>query len=276
MKTKKYPQKRTWWILLPIWLAFTITICEPAYSRPMLKEGKTWELLGRAKNFEEVRLTQYVDGDTIVDGERYYKMYTRMAVANTGEVITVSGPSLMQEDGGQVWELRNDTKGNKTRWLLYDFGLSVGDSFTSMGSDVVRLTAIDNIKVGEQLFRRLTFVLDGDGQSAPIYWVEGVGSLHGPMSSVAYGLVGVSYNLTACYEDGECIFTADDFSAPVYDSEEGDDYMPFVQEGKRWVFDAYGDTVSYLLEGDTIIGEHRYKKLWLLKNEERTYQTAVR
>ena len=30
------------------------------------------------------------------------------------------------------------------------------------------------------------------------------------------------------------------------------------------------------LEGDTIIGEHKYKKLWMLKGEERTYQTALR
>lgn len=245
--------------------------------RPLLKDGKTWELLGRAKNFEEVRLTQYVDGDTIVDGDHYYKMYTRMAVANTGEVITVSGPSLMQEEGGQVWELRNDTEGNKTRWLLYDFGLSVGDTFSSMGSDVVLLTVKDTIKVGDQLFRRYTFLPIDKNQTTPIYWVEGIGSLHGPMSSIASGLVGGSYNLTACYEDGACIFTGDDFSAPVYDPKEDDSYMPFVQEGKRWVFNNpdFGE-YSYLISGDTVINQRSYKKVYLINGEGRTYQTAVR
>ena len=55
-----------------------------------------------------------------------------------------------------------------------------------------------------------------------------------------------------------------------------DDYMPFVQEGKQWFFNAYGENISYLMEGDTVIGDRSYKKLWLLKNDERTYQTAVR
>ena len=229
--------------------------------RPLLKDGKTWELLGRAANFEEVRLTQYVDGDTIVDGEHYYKMYTRMAVANTGEVITVSGPILMQEEGGRVWELRNDTKGNMTRWLLYDFGLSVGDTFTSMGSDVVRLTAIDNIKVGEQLFRRFTFGVVDDGLAAPIYWVEGVGSLHGPMESVVYGQVGVSYKLRACYEDGACIFTGDDFSAPSYHSEEteysGLSKLPMSEKRHSPTFDLQGRHLSCPPENGVYIRDGR-------------------
>ena len=56
-----------------------------------------------------------------------------------------------------------------------------------------------------------------------------------------------------------------------------DDYMPFVQEGKRWDFkESDGLEYSYLISGDTIIGEHSYKKVYLLNDEGRTYQTAVR
>ena len=56
-----------------------------------------------------------------------------------------------------------------------------------------------------------------------------------------------------------------------------DDYMPFVQEGKRWEFkEPDGLEYSYLISGDTIIGEHHYKKVYLINDEGRTYQTAVR
>lgn len=56
-----------------------------------------------------------------------------------------------------------------------------------------------------------------------------------------------------------------------------DDYMPFVQEGKRWEFkEPDGLEYSYVISGDTIIGEHHYKKVYLINDEGRTYQTAVR
>ena len=56
-----------------------------------------------------------------------------------------------------------------------------------------------------------------------------------------------------------------------------DNYMPFVQEGKTWYFEnSDGSTYSYFLEGDTVIAEKTYKKVFYQEGGDCSYLCSVR
>ena len=105
-------------------------------------------------------------------------------------------------------------------------------------------------------------------------WVEGVGSAsHGiedqiPSHEPPVKTTSDYTYFVSCYEDGECIFTADDFNVQTKPAPDMA-YRPFVEDGKVWkvgsttgISDSIVKMVEYYyFDGDTIIDGKTFKQM---------------
>ena len=113
MKTKRFL----------IWLL--IACCLPAQAQtsdedyfPFDQEGKTWEI--RIGIFKENVFGHCIDGDTLIGGEIWKKVYTYFEVPQ----IDYSYYAALRDVGKKVYAI---AKGSNRQRLLYDFGMKVGD-----------------------------------------------------------------------------------------------------------------------------------------------------
>ena len=247
---------------------------------PFLKEGKTWNYRESYHNlWDDEQWTKdvsyVINGTTEIDGKTYYKMYR---ISEEGSNYYCA----LREEDRKVWIYTSDY-GNR---LLYDFGMSVGDSYMpSYEPYYYQLTSITPMRFHyDQLLNVLYYdiyeMLDADATNpanfinyiatAPI--VEGVGCEEGWNIMELYAVVppnGIIHReeFLSCYEDGKCIFTADDFNG-LTNPNPADNmaYRPFIEEGKVWkVGTISGNPVQvvdyYYFDGDTIIGGKTCKQM---------------
>lgn len=181
--------------------------------RPMFKEGKVWEYY-YTNGFYEGSLKYYISGDSIVDGEKCYKLYMILTELQTDRIVSEGYLGLCREKDRKVYQRKRTNPTGEWAWLLlYDFNMKEGDTQVVNSELKVTVETIDEVSVKGRNFRRLTVREDdeykGWSRSVIGYWVEGVGS------SVDFVYPYVTYSsmkLLYCYEDGECIFTKDDFN----------------------------------------------------------------
>ena len=248
------------------------TVSDYSYH-PFLKEGKTWNCQDYYKNYmDDVEWTKdvsyVINGTTEIDGKTYYKMYR----------VTEEGSEYycaLREENRKVWMNRDEGD-----VLLYDFDMSVGDSYQSTSEPLYyRLTAIKPVRFHyDQLFNVLYYDIweqwyysEPANYFASAHIVEGVGCKVGWNITQLYepqptdGSIS-EHTLLSCYEDGKCIFTADDFNK-LANPEPDIAYRPFVEEGKVWKL---GDKDSgnpvqlveyYYFDGDTIIDGKTCKQM---------------
>ena len=236
---------------------------------PFLKEGKTWNCQeyycnGWIGEESTTDVSYVINGTTEIDGKPYYKMYRKSEDENKYYCA-------LREEDRKVWMNRGHED-----FLLYDFNMSVGDSY--MPNEFGYNYQLTDIKTMRFQYDQLLNVLYYDISehydvtapanhiaTAPI--VEGVGCEKGwnimelfaeqPTNGITHG-----ENFLSCYEDGKCIFSADDFNDltnPKPDDKMA--YRPFVEEGKVWkvgstagISDGIVKMVDYYyFDGDTII-----------------------
>ena len=197
---------------------------------PMCVQGKTWNYIHHYVDAEGVHDEPY---SYVVDGQQSYGPFWNTQVNNLIRIDDRDNKSVfgLVESGRQVM-IRNP---QQRHWnLLFDFGLSnIGQTYDightyGYGEDFIMLERIDTIEVRGNKFRRMILQhrTVHDGQVAQVthtqptdnvqreIWVEGIGSQrygiepssHEPSSQDNY-----SY-FVSCYENGQCIFTAEDFT----------------------------------------------------------------
>ena len=197
---------------------------------PMLVEGRVWnvqdfyyrcppEYIGdvMAVYSHKTVYGLYISGDTIVDGMAYKTLLKDIDYEERALVFTVPAdapgieqyqrwevdvtepcPVLLREADGKVFLRYNDKEE-----LLFDFTLEIGDTF--WGDQVEDVDTV--CTTGGLYLRRQHLNYD--------VWVEGIGGPDGPLRNATSRTNGVfSVNLLSVYEGDNCIFTADDFSAP--------------------------------------------------------------
>ena len=108
---------------------------------PFLKEGKTWNYQEYYHNlWDDEQWTKdvsyVINGTTEIDGKTYYKMYR---ISEEGSKYYCA----LREEDRKVWLYTSDD-GDQ---LLYDFGMSVGDSYTPSDESIrYQLTAIKPLR----------------------------------------------------------------------------------------------------------------------------------
>ena len=219
---------------------------EVAYH-PFVKESKVWNCQTIKRQSESgsvyalyqvtTNYSLYIDGDTVIGGQSYKKvhetvktvdkqlLYTSPAEAAQGmeEVVhqdvntTTLHRLFLREADKKVYALntRPSSGADATEYLLYDFSLAAGDKvpseFPIAGTFI---SSVDTMAARGRYFRRYHLGPREYGGYEPL-WVEGVGHPGGPFNSISIMTNdGAVYILQSCYEDGECIFTCDDFNLP--------------------------------------------------------------
>ena len=261
--------------------------------RPLLKEGKVWqEHISSSPDYKWVH-TYSIDGDTLIDGEKYYKLYKQTSLYTITQMgaepeletaYDIQYETALKEDAGRVYSYYN---GNTS--LLYDFNLKTGDIAFETNLSITSVTKVDTIIVGGNKYRRLWLTETYKSNSQVKYtgyWVEGIGSMYGIMTSHGWDAIPISL-LDGCYEDGTLIFSAEDFNdlsntKPV----DNESYRPLVEEGKHWTVDdfmplrpaEYDHYYYYDLKGDTLIAGKNCLKMYsdnLMNSSEIKYQGSL-
>jgi uncharacterized protein YegP (UPF0339 family) len=234
-------QKQFFLLAIVLFGTMTISAQAPSDYHPFLKEGKVWncQITERTTEYSGAAMVSYlqttvfglrIDGDIEFDGQTYKRFYRdtisveRILIDADPENVAESLPKyefrkgggtalneeFLREEDGKIfiyWPPRG------TELLLYDFSLAEGEGTSGnyAGGSSLTVDKIETIRAQEQEFRR--FLLSSSYRNN-LFWIEGVGHPCGPFR--AYGnevTDGREYTLLSVYEDGECIFTKDDFNA---------------------------------------------------------------
>ena len=245
--------------------------------RPFLKEGKTWnvvslrpvdsaetdttdyyDILGRKGRVNQ-RISYVIDGDTVIGGVAYKKLLSNG--------YFVCG---LREEDGRVYQATSSER------LLYDFNAQIGDVFMNgNGSEKLQVNHVLKVDVNGQSRRCLEMYhyYVGNGveyySGGKDYWIEGVGCTGSLIDPFWWGTLSSAYPLLlSCYEDGECIYTCEDFNNQI-NSMPDIAYRPMIEDGKVWkvgsttgISDGVVKMVEYYyFDGDTIIDGKTCKQM---------------
>ena len=228
---------------------------------PFLKEGKTWNYQEYYHNLLDDEqwskdVSYVINGTTEIDGKSYYKTYR---ISEEGSEYYCA----LREEDRKVWQYTSDD-GDQ---LLYDFGMSIGDSYTP--SDEPIRYQLTDIKPMRFQYYQLLNVLHYDVSEqydptepyeyiGPEQIVEGVGCRKGWNFMELYALVpynGILHgeNFLSCYEDARCIFTADDFNLYETQTKEIEVINDNKAENKKGIYNLQGQRIRHLQKGLNIV-----------------------
>lgn len=194
---------------------------------PFVQDDKTWE--AQVGLIMENLYGNRIDGDTLIGGEIWKKVYNYFAFPDFNYSYYVA----IRDVGKKVYAI---AKGSNRPRLLYDFGLKVGNTVkcgiegnafgclldkdeqpdTLLGFEFVaylRVERIDTIEARGLRHRRFTLTLLDSFRERMvdnIVWVEGVGSGAGPFSPWM-PLPPLDSFLQSCNIGRNCIFGYPDF-----------------------------------------------------------------
>ena len=166
---------------------------------PFVKDGKKWHVVrsefDRGNHFKRYMFT---NEEVIKGGKTYMKMYRK-----EDDLAVVYDAGLLREENRKVYFFDNDTQ---KEYLMFDYSLKEGDSYETYsydeqkavtykvlsvgdyteGPEVIRYTQeADSMKAEYRYLRKWT-VCRADDNSLQKTWIEGVGSLEGPLGNLYY------------------------------------------------------------------------------------------
>lgn len=188
--------------------------CLTAHAqRTMIEEGRTWNCedlypsppagaeqayFDESKSAYVVHCTYRLCGDTAIAGNTYKRML------RNGQYLCA-----MRQEGQRVTLV---AEGETDEKLAFDFSLGQGSAVvqkteaTGYGIDVeaVDLVVVDGVA-------RLRQMLYTDYGMLADIWVEGIGSMDGPLPYWRNGWTTPVHHFISCSQDGVQIFSASDF-----------------------------------------------------------------
>ena len=188
---------------------------QPAY-RPFVEEGKVWKVGDYSGN--PVRRVEYFyfDGDTIIDGKTCKQMMCQRYVSPEHPDYSVFSQFPSQSYMGAWYE--EDKKvykydpTNKEFQLMYDFSLDANDTLWIKNASlpyIVGPRRTGGLKGFKGVYRE---VMQSYNEN-PFYnttWLEGVGSIDGPILNVYYGEEAHAVFLMSCSVEDEVIYLNDE------------------------------------------------------------------
>ena len=161
--------------LILVSVVFCIT-ASAAPERKMLEQGKIWyynyhHFEDRANGYDETlwEVNYHLEGDTVIDGRQYMKMY-RWAAYDDGNGSKKYYGAFREDEEGRVYMYSDFAQGDR---MVLDFSLHYDEGYFP---DVTRIS--ETIKVGSRLFRRYRYQdINPNGNTYDLGYVavEGVG-----------------------------------------------------------------------------------------------------
>lgn len=191
-------------VLYPLWLFGQTTL------KPVLSEGKSWEVATINWDYENFPnsndttgyYTISVIGDTTVNDLTCKKIEIAPKDNNKS-----SNTAVAYEENGKVWNVNSDGEME----LIFDIGLHLYDEV-----DAGYVVEEDSVFVNGEYLKRLCIDSGVDCDDYFYYIVEGIGISSDKWRFVNLGICNANeYScMLSCIENGETIFTRDDFSLP--------------------------------------------------------------
>ena len=264
----------------------------------MAIDGKSWTVKHTKYDFFGDVETHhyYIDGDTVIKDI----LWKRLLMKNDkdGEMPILMG--YIHEVGLRVYHMDAYNQGTyiacTSPRLLYDFGLDVGEEVSvyqpySTKQYKVKALTVDTIAVSDVSLRRIGLTTVGsDANKVEGYWVQGIGSNGSLVEPGAWGRIN-GLEMLSCSLDDSVLFTYSDFGIEPTtrpDETERIPYHPMLKEGKRWnyvyhqidhlteppYYEEKTFEVSYVLRGDTMIGNERAFKMYQESEGRSKYHSA--
>ena len=171
---------------------------EVAYL-PFVEEGKRWHVV-RSDFDSGCHFETYVlmNEEIVKNGKTYMKMY------RTEDILSVDyDAGLFREEGCKVYYYDSDMQ---KEYLMFDFSLKEGDTYETYSSDEQKMMTYKVLSVGDYTegpeivsydynqtadtivtqhrYLRQWTVCREDNESIQKTWIEGVGSLEGPLANL--------------------------------------------------------------------------------------------
>lgn len=176
-------------------------------SQTFIQENKTWNVVECINLGGCETQTFKIMGDTIIAQTDYKKLY----VTYDTTLSDWNNYGALRENGNRVYFY---LFANDTEVLLYDFNLSVGETFTSIHNSIeyqdcpieMEVSSIDTVILENGVQRQRFNFTDGEK------WISGIGSLYGLVYVGVYQCIAdMSYDLSCCHENDELIFQSPNF-----------------------------------------------------------------
>ena len=178
-------------------------------SESMVQEGRTWncqDIYPDDPHSEDpgyyehdsayyvIPRTYVLRGDTTIDANIYKKMYCNERYC-----------CAMRQDNQKVFSV---AEGTEEEQLNYDFSMEKGMSIMRQ-TEILKIEDVDMVFV-EGIFRKRLIVYD-DAKMLVDIWVEGIGSIGGPVATWQLGAATPVHEMVSCMQDGCLLFSVSDF-----------------------------------------------------------------
>lgn len=189
--------KRFLTLCLPLLLSSTLN------AQKLAVDGHQWNVITYPilSSPDTYTRREKLEGDTIYNGITYKKVYQTYDTSGTSWALTLN---YIREDAAQKVYINYYFQWEK---LLYDFSLTVGDTFFIDGVMPIVVTATDSIALNNgQLRKRLKLERPDEPFWLPDYWIEGVGSVAGPFNHFGFWYTDYPDKLLCFYENETLLY----------------------------------------------------------------------
>lgn len=203
-----------------VFLLFLVTDCysciaqDDVYS-PFVEEGKTWYMRydnEEAPEYPDYDYCYFIQGDTVISGIECKKLYV---FNNNNDQVTEYLLAIFEKDR-KVYFIPNNMENS---YLLYDFGIIIDDIVSV--TDAIHTDWERNLKTVEERIvnikgeSRRCFLMQPIWEENSIltssgWWIEGIGSELGPLSTWLFGADGNNRYFQKCMINEKEIFSMED------------------------------------------------------------------
>ncbi len=176
----------------------SLVVFSNIYAQSFVKENKIWSVATLDEDYNYIK-TEYFkfENDTIINGSEIYKKI----YMSRDQISWWEGGGFIREDSGNIYI--NSSAGDNIK-QLYTFNIEAGDKIYLYPSDPLN---VDSVVVKNMLgIDRKYFYIFPE-----IVWIEGIGSLQGPLEPFGVFLGGGFLVLLCVHEDGVLIYQNPDY-----------------------------------------------------------------
>ncbi|MDD3725456.1 MAG: T9SS type A sorting domain-containing protein [Bacteroidales bacterium] len=188
-------------------LSFSVNAQNYQYI-PLVKPGLqlwTCEHGNWENNYYSFRRYALTDEDTIIEDETYKKLYLFTDIEFNPLTANCVG-GIRENAQKQVFFRGSLVEGMEFGEMLYDFSLSLGDTFT-VNNIIFEVSAVDTIYYTNIPRKRLTIRMFDSTFPIAAIWIEGIGSSEGLLSYLR-GYISDNWNNTRCFiHNGELLYS---------------------------------------------------------------------
>ena len=201
-----------------IYLALLLFVADSIHSQQYLDQTCTWVVMRTSSSmagFHKKYMTITVDGDSIIQGQTYHKLYEEgidsITFFGASSAYTVHLPKvlygLLREDSSKIYSWSGQES------LLYDFTRPVGDVISQGTGCIDTIVQIDTVYLGTSALKRWNFA----PASEMLPYVEGIGSVTEPFGPRCM-IIGAVSTLICYGRNGGQIHFAPSLNCYVYNS----------------------------------------------------------